>query len=218
MSKEEVTNAKLSGDAKKEVSLRIFIESFDVFVRGVAEITAELRLTGELTVEGLMAYWLSLPECDNLVRDFIRGDLSMFSLSEETRHMVERDLGRLELEPPGLIPTAPLTTKLGKKLDSSRREDAGAQIGRERASDLERFIQNNPEIVKQVAGSTHEILVMWVMLYLMHGTKARERGQRAAGEFVKKHPGVQERIRAFVDRQSQGPRVAARQEHGPRIV
>jgi len=191
------------GDVKKGVLLHVFVETFDVYVRGIMEIAAELGLSNELTVEGLMAYWLSLPEADNLVRDFIRGDLTMFSLADQTRQMVESDLGRLEIEPADLVSTGAPTTRLGKKLDAMRREEAGARVARGKASDLENFIHENPEILKQVASSNHEILVMWVMLYLMHATKARERGHRVASEFVKQHPGVRERIRAVVARQSQ---------------
>jgi hypothetical protein len=183
--------------------LSLFVETFDVYVRGIMEITAELGLSNELTVEGLMAYWLSLPEADNLVRDFIRGDLTMFSLAEQTRQMVESDLGKLEIEAADFIPTSIPTTRLAKKIDAMRRAEAGAQVASGKTSDLETFVQKNPEILRQVADSSHDILVMWVMLYLMHATKARERGHRVASEFVKQHPEVRERIRALVARQPQ---------------
>jgi len=191
-----------SSDAKKAVTLSVFVETFDVYVRGAVEIAAELGLRDELTVEGLMAYWLSLPEADNLVRDFIRGDLTMFSLADQTRQMVEADLGRLEIEAPHLLPEATPSTRLGKKLDAIRRAEAGARVGAAAPSGLEVFTRNNPEILKQVAGSTHETLVMWVMLYLMHATKARERGHRVASEFIKKHPGLEERIKSLVAQQA----------------
>ncbi|HWA09454.1 MAG TPA: hypothetical protein VG838_08405 [Opitutaceae bacterium] len=207
-----------AGDVKKNVLLSVFVETFDVYVRGTMEIAAELGLSNEITVEGLMAYWLSLPEADNLVRDFIRGDLTMFSLADRTRQMVESDLGRLEIEPADLVSMGAPTTRLGKKLDAMRREEAGERVVRGKASDLENFIHDNPEILKQVAGSSHEILVMWVMLYLMHATKARERGHRVASEFVKQHPEVRERIRAVVARQSQQTRQRSqRQVQGQKI-
>jgi hypothetical protein len=200
-----------TSDAKKAVALSVFVETFDVYVRGVMEIAAELGLRDELTVEGLMAYWLSLPEADNLVRDFIRGDLTMFSLAEQTRQMVEADLGRLEIEAPHLLPQATSSTRLGKKLDAMRRAEAGARVGDAAPSDLEVFTRNNSEILKQVAGSTHETLVMWVMLYLMHATKARERGHRVASEFIKKNPGLEKRIRSLAAEQ-----VCAAQAASPR--
>lgn len=183
---------------KKEISLRVFVETFDTYIRAAAEIAAELGLTGEPTVEVLMGYWVSLPQADDLVRDFVRGDLSMFSLGLETRQMVERDLGRLELEPADLTSCASPTTPLGKKLDSIRRSEAGARIASGGNSELETFVRGNPDIVKQVASSSHEVLVLWVMLYLMHATKARERGHRAVSEFIQRHPEVRERIKVIM--------------------
>lgn len=221
MSNSDNHQARFStSDTKKAVALSVFVETFDVYVRGVMEIAAELGLRDELTVEGLMAYWLSLPEADNLVRDFIRGDLTMFSLADQTRQMVEADLGRLEIEAPHLLPQATSSTRLGKKLDAMRRAEAGARVGAAAPSDLEVFTRSNSEILKQVAGSTHETLVMWVMLYLMHATKARERGHRVASEFIKKHPGLEERIRSLVAQQALSgqpvpPRLALANKEGP---
>jgi hypothetical protein len=132
----------------------------------------------------------------------IRGDLTMFSLADQTRQMVEADLGKLEIEAPDAFTPAGSATRLGKKLDAMRRAEAGAGVAQSKASDLEAFVRDNSEILKQVAGSTHETLVMWVMLYLMHAAKARERGHRVASEFVRQNPELQARIRAMVSNEA----------------
>jgi hypothetical protein len=199
---------------KKEILLRVHVETLDVFVRGAAEIAAELALKTGPAVEGLMAYWLSLPEADNLVRDFIRGDLSLFSLGDQTRQMVEHDLDRIKLESPTLLSVVGGTTRLGRMLDADRRKEAGEKIGEDRPSDLAQFVRKNPEIVKQVSASSHEVLVVWVLLYLMHATRARERGNRVASEFVQQHPGLRERIRAVVAKQAPSPKQRSRQGPG----
>lgn len=131
--------------------------------------------------------------------------------------MVERDLGRLELEPANLLSAAQATTPLGKKLDASRREEAGASISRNKPSDLGKFIEGNPEILKQVAASSHDVLVMWVMLYLMYATKARERGHRVASEFTKQHPALRERIQAIAAQQVSANQQRQAHRQGPRL-
>jgi hypothetical protein len=207
-----------SYDAKKHIALSVLVETFDIYVRGALEIAAELGLSTELTVEGLMAYWLALPETDNLVRDFIRGDLTMFSLADQTRQMVEADLGKLEIDAPDVFSPAGSGTRLGKKLDAMRRAEAGAGVAQSKGSDLETFVRDNAEILKQVAESTHQTLVMWVMLYLMHAAKARERGHRVASEFVKQNPELQARIRALVSDQSKVRQpVQLTQKQGPKL-
>lgn len=190
----EVQPSRRADDQRKEVVVNVLVDSFDIFVRAVAEIAAELNLRDELSVEALMAYWLSLPEADTLVRDFIQGDLSLVPLKEQTRQMVERDLGRLELEPArSALPTA-AGTGLGKKLDARRRTEAAEKIDQSKGSALQKFMEENPEVLRQVAGCSHEFLAMWVMLYLMHAARARERGHRAASEcrqFAGENPALQ---------------------------
>ena len=97
-------------DAKKEYLLRMVVEIVDIYIRSSAGISAEVGLEEPLPVEALMIYCLSIPAVEDLIYGFIRGDLTMFSLADQTRQLVERDTRRLELDPakvPGGTPHRP---------------------------------------------------------------------------------------------------------------
>jgi hypothetical protein len=189
-------------DARKEFLLRMAVETVDIYIRSSAGISAEAGLETPLPVEALMVYCLSIPAVEDLIYGFIRGDLTMYSLADQTRQLVERDTRRLELDPASVSVGAP-TTGLGKKLAELNRQDSAARLAEGRASDLEKFIHENPEILKQVETSNRGFLVKWVMLYLMVATKARERGHRVAHEYWSQRPEVQQKIRTLVAKQSQ---------------
>jgi hypothetical protein len=162
-------------------------ETFDLYVRSVAQITAETGLSQELTVETLMAYSLALPEADELIHGFIRGDLTLFPAADENRRIMERETRRLELETPA--PETRATTPLGRKLDP-RRKIEGSIVRSERESELDTFIRDNPEVQRQVRSSSHEFLVRWVMLHLMETAQARERVHRIAHDFWSRFPRI----------------------------
>ena len=191
------------GDSTKEYLLRMVVETVDIYTRSSAGISAEVGLEAPLPVEALMLYCLSIPAVEDLIHGFIRGDLTMFSLADQTRQLVERDTRRLELEPASVAAGGTPSTRLGKILAERDRQESGARLAQGQGSDLEKFIHENPEILKQVETSSREFLVKWVMLYLMLATKARERGHRVAHEFWSQRPEVQQRIQALVARQSQ---------------
>lgn len=190
-----------SGPDVRNVLLGVFVATFDVFLRSSAEITAETGLSRELTVETLMAYCLSLAESDELITGFLRGDLTIVSLAEQTRQMVERDTRCLELEAVGSAPTQPVEVatsldRLGRKLDLMKRAEAPGGSN-EKAPALANFIRDNPAIFAQVNAASRDFLVRWVMYYLMQGTKSRERGHQVAHEFWKQFPEVGEKIKAL---------------------
>ncbi len=190
-------NAPPGPSPHREILLRVFLETFDLYVRSVAEIAAETGLPG-LTVETLMAYCLALPEADELIYGFIRGDLALFP--DQVRDLLDRDTRRLELEPAGPPPedrpATPLARKLGAPAQAERRPDRG--------SNLEKFIRENREIFRQVEGSPKSFLVRWVMLHLMERAQARERGHRVVHEFFADHPEFRERLRSLAMKPS-GP-------------
>ena len=182
-------------------------ETFDLYVRSVAQIAAETGLSQELTVEALMAYSLALPEADELIHGFIRGDLTLFPPAEENRLIMERDTRRLELETPA--PESRPTTPLGRKLDPQRRIDQGG-IRSERTSQLDGFIQENPEVYRQVRASSHAFLVRWVMLHLMEAAQARQRVHRIAHDFWAQFPQVRQAIDTGLGKPSPKPTRAIR--------
>jgi hypothetical protein len=175
--------------SQREVLLRIFLETFDLYLRSVSEISAETGIRG-LSVETLMAYWLSLPEADELIYGFIRGDLTLFP--NQVRDLFDRETRRLELDPdeaPPMHPTTPIAAKSGAA--------NGDRRGPRRGSNLVNFIKDNPEVYRQVQDSPKAFLVRWVMLHLMERAQARERGHRVVHEFFSNHPEYRESIRAL---------------------
>lgn len=182
----------------REVLLRVLLETFDVYVRALAGIAAEGGLPEEVAVEGLMNYCLALPEVDDLILGFLRGDLTVFSRSEQMREMIERDSRFLELEPAGTPVRSVATDRLGKRLELMRRAEEGARIAAGKGAKLEKFIRENPATYQHVAASNHEFLARWVMLHLMGETEARERGHRVAHEFWRQFPAIRERLKMTV--------------------
>lgn len=144
----------LSDAPRREVLVHVLLETFDLYVRSVAEITAETGLLGELTIETLMAYAIALPEADELIHGFIRGDLTLFPPAEQNRQLVDRDTRRLELEAP--MPEFRPATRLGRKL--APRPPGAARPSSERSSDLHNFIKDNPEVFRQVRASSTSFL------------------------------------------------------------
>jgi hypothetical protein len=126
----------------------------------------------------------------------------MFSLADQTRQLVERDTRRLQLDPARVAGSAP-ATRLGRKFAEADRQASAARLAEGQGSELEKFIHENPEILRQVETSSREFLVKWVMLYLMLATQARERGHRVAHEYWSQRPEVRQRIQALVAQQSQ---------------
>ena len=198
----------------------MLVETVDIYTRSSAGISAEVGLEAPLPVEALMIYCLSIPAVEDLIHGFIRGDLTMFSLADQTRQLVERDTRRLELDPASILGVP--STPLGRKLAERARQETEARLAQGQGSELERFIHENPEILRQVETSSREFLVKWIMLYLMLATQARERGHRVAHEFWSQRPELRQRIQALVAQQSQPLRQrpqspAAKQAQGPKI-
>jgi len=175
--------------SQREVLLRVFLETFDLYLRSISEISAETGIRG-LSVETLMAYWLSLPEADELIYGSIRGDLTLFP--NQVSDLFDRETRRLELDPdeaPPMHPTTPIAAK-SEAANGDRREPR-------RGSNLLNFIRDNPEVYRQVQDSPRAFLVRWVMLHLMERAQARERAHRVVHEFFPHHPEYRESIRAL---------------------
>ena len=211
----------LDGPDTRNVILGVFVATFDVYLRSAAEIAAETGLSAEVTVETLMAYCLSLAESDELITGFLRGDLTIVSLNEQTRQMVERDTRLLALEavgsPPASTPVASTgLTRLGKKLELLKGAEAAGKPS-EKASALASFIRENPAVFAQVKAASHEFLARWVMYYLMRETKARERGHQVAHEFWKRFPEVREKIEALSASRQSAKGAVLRMPRGPHI-
>ena len=172
----------------REILLRVFLETFDLYARSVAEIAAEMGISG-LTIETLMVYCLALPEADELIYGFIRGDPTVFP--DQVRDLLDGDTRRLELnatESRQDSPATPMAQKQGFPEQIERQPSRG--------SNLENFIRENRQIFRQVEDSPKSFLVRWVMLHLMERAQARERGHRVVHEFFADHPEFRERLRA----------------------
>jgi hypothetical protein len=181
------TSSDLS--SQRDILLRVFLETFDLYLRSVSEISAETGICG-LGVETLMAYWLALPEADELIYGFIRGDFTLFP--NQVRDLFDRETRRLELDPaeaPQMHPATPIAAKVGAANGNGK--------GHPRGSNLENFIKENPEVFRQVQDSPKSFLVRWVMLHLMERAQARERGHRVIHEFLSHHPEYRDRLRAL---------------------
>jgi hypothetical protein len=178
----------------REILLRVFLETFDRYVRSIAEISAETGVSG-LTVETLMAYCVALPEADELIYGFICGDRTLFP--DQVRDVLDRDTRRLELEPTELAWGAPLAATFDKGPDHGK------------TPNLETFIRENRQIFRQVGDSPKSFLVRWVMLHLMERAQARERGHRVVHEFFTAHPEVFERLHALTKSPSHHRKIAA---------
>ena len=201
-SAENSSPAAPSDASRRAVLIHVLLETFDLYLRSVAEIADETGIPRELTVETLMAYALALPKVDELIHGFIQGDLTLFPAAEQNRQLVDRETRRIELETPA--PERRATTRLARKLDS-RPPGGNARPPSERSSDLENFISDNPEIYRQVGTSSHAFLVRWVMLHLMEAAQARQRVHRIAHEFWKQFPDIRQRIATRAARQSRPP-------------
>jgi len=182
----------------REILLRVFLETFDRYVRSIAEISAETGASG-LTVETLMAYCVALPEADELIYGFIRGDRTLFP--DQVRDILDHDTRRLELEPTEPAQVVPLVANREKSPE--RRE----------TPNLEKFIRENRPIFRHIEDSPKSFLARWVMLHLMERAQARERAHRVVHEFFAAHPEFSERLRAL---KSDSPRTSQR-TNSPRM-
>jgi hypothetical protein len=179
----------------REVLLRVLLETFDVYVRASVGIAAEGGSAEAVAVEALMNYCLALPEADDLIVGFLRGDLGIFSRAEEMRALIDRDTHSLQLEPTDAPASGAATDRLGRQLELRRRAEESARVAEGKGARLASFIRDHPETHQQVAASSHEFLVRWIMLHLMNETEARERGRRVAQDFWRQFPTIRARLR-----------------------
>jgi len=182
----------------KQVILRILLEILSKYERGAAELSAEFDLP-EITVELLMHVCLAAPEVDDLVLGFVRDDLKVVSLNDQTRQMVDRDIGLLERDASRWMRET--AGSLGRQLEVKNKADADARLAQGRSSELEAFILKNDDVYCKVRAMKHSDLVRWVMLSLMRETKARERGSAVIAAWCEKlGPEMRERVRTIQNR------------------
>jgi hypothetical protein len=175
-----------SDEAKKpsqKVVLQVLREIVCRYERGAAELCAEFELPA-ITAELLMLVCLAAPEVDDLIVGFIRDDLRVLSLSEQTRQMADRDVGLLERDSSRWMQFR--SGSLGQQLNLRNRAEADARIAQGRSSELEDFIAGNTKIYEQVHTMRHADVVRWVMLALMRETKARKKGSAVILEWREK--------------------------------
>lgn len=197
----------------KEVVLRVLLEVLSKYQRGAAELNAEFEISG-ITAELLMHVCLAAPEVDDLILGFIRDDLRVVSLSEQTRSMVERDLRLLERDSSRWMSAR--GGSLGRQLSVKEQAEADARIAQGKSSELEQFILQNPGVHDAVRGLKHSDLMRWVMLSLMRETKARERGSGVTAAWLATlGPEVRDRVRA-IQSQYRASRTSAAEALGGR--
>lgn len=164
--------------ATREVLLALLAEVFGKYERGAAELVAEFELP-EITLELLMAVCLAAPEVDDLVVGFVRDDLRVVSLSDQTRQLVDRDVRLLEGEPAGWGSlTAGASSALARQISLENAAAAQQRLAEGRATELEKFILENPRVYQRVLALGPQLLARWVMLSLMRETASRRRGSR----------------------------------------
>lgn len=125
------------------------------YKQGEAELKNELGID-EITFKLLMHVCLAAVEVDDMVLGFIRDDLKVVSVEQQTRQLVERDIGYATGEP----------NACGAPNEASVLTN----------EELRLFMDQNPEIVGKVRALSHEVLVQVVMLGVMKETKGRGRG------------------------------------------
>lgn len=170
-----------------EVLLMVFRDVLSTYERS-AEMLREDYDLPDITFQFLMHVCLAVPKPDDLVLGIVRDNLMMVSESDQTRRMVERDLGYLDRS----VSESPKSTKeSGLKHNLSiqelvARKRAEAKTATERNSALGKFITDNPEAHKMVSGLTHSELVQWVMLTVMRSMENSRRGNRVIEAMVEK--------------------------------
>lgn len=166
-------SAGATSKASREILLAILVEVFSKYERGAKELGTEFDLP-EITVELLMHVCLAAPEVDDLVLGFIRDDLKVVSLSDQTRRMVDRDVGLLERDSSRWMRER--SGALARQITLQESAEADARIAQGRSSELEEFILTHGDIFERIRALKHADLVRWVMLALMREMNARKRG------------------------------------------
>jgi hypothetical protein len=191
-------NDSAAAKPSKQVMLRILLEILSKYERGAAELSAEFDLP-EITVELLMHVCLAAPEVDDLVLGFVRDDLKVVSLNDQTRQMVERDIGLLERDVSRWMRES--GSALGRQLDVKNKAEADARLAQGQSSELEAFILKNDEVYGRIRALKHSDLVRWVMLSLMRETNARERGSAVIAAWMEKlEPELRARVQTIQKR------------------
>jgi hypothetical protein len=190
----------------RPVTLQLLLEIISRYERGAGELTAEFELP-EITAELLMHVCLAAPQVDDLILGFVRDDLCVVSLSEQTRQMVQRDVGLLERDPSRGMTVA--GGALARQLGLKSQAEAEARVAQGRSSQLEEFIVKNHDIFEHVRAMKQSDLVRWVMLSLMRETDARKRGRAVTAAWREKlGPEMKARVQAVQNRPAAAPKKA----------
>lgn len=185
---------RMAQEPTRPVTLRLLVEIVSRYESGAEELKAEFELP-EITAELLMHVCLAAPQVDDLVLGFVRDDLRVVSLGEQTRQMVQRDVGFLDRDRSRWMTGA--GGALAAQLALKSRAEADARMAQGRSSELEEFILKNREVFDRVRAMKHSDLVRWVMLALMRETEARKRGSAVIAAWREKlGPEMRARVEA----------------------
>lgn len=190
--------------ATKQVILELLLEISSRYESGASELKAELKATfkeelewPEITPELIMQVCLGAAQADDLVLGIIRDDLTVVSLSDQTRQMFERDIALID-EKARTSSIKMLPGELGKLLVAQRADAMLAQSG---SPELKEFCEKNKKVQERVRACSHEALAQLVMLALLRETKSRARAsavlrQMLASEKFAQIQTIQERFAA----------------------
>ena len=181
--------------AMKEVVLQVLREILARYESGATELREEFDLP-EITMELLMQVCLAAPDVEDLVLGFIRDDLKVISLSEQTWYIADRVIGLLERDSSRWMRGS--DGSLGQSPSLRDRAEADARLAQSGSSELEDFILNNKAVHERILALKHSDLVRWVMLALLRETKARGRGGAVIATWSEKQgPELRKRLEAI---------------------
>lgn len=193
-------SSAMAHDATRPVILQLLVEIVSRYERGAEELTAEFDLP-EITAELLMHVCLAAPQVDDLILGFVRDDLRVVSLSEQTRQMVQRDVGLLERDSSRWMRER--VGALGRQLTLKDQAEAAARLAQGGSSELEEFILTNRDVAETIRAMKHSDLVRWVMLSLMRESNARQRGSAVIAAWREQlAPKLKERVQMIHARYS----------------
>jgi hypothetical protein len=169
------TKSRAEADAET-VLLDVLKLVLSRYRQGEVELREELGID-EISFKLLMHICLAAVEVDDMVLGFIRDDLKVVSVEQQTRQLVERDIGYAtgETGAPSVLDAAAVRTN----------------------KELRQFMNQNIELCRKVNALPHDVLVHMVMLGVMKETKGRAGGTRVIAAWRKSlSPAARQKLEA----------------------
>lgn len=164
---------------KKPVKLDVPTDVAARYEDGAEVLRQEVGLP-EISSDLLMLVCLAAPQVDDLVLGFLRDDLQVVSLDDQTRRVMDRDIAAITVAATRRVRLTP--GSLARQImPDHRRADASANTSDLNA--LDGFIAANPDAFRRVAGMTSAELARWVMLALMREMEGRRRSHAIIQEW-----------------------------------